>query len=444
MSLTTVDVPTRTIGWAGRGAGRPVAMFAASRHALVARFAVGMVAALGALALPWIGLNLSSSLSVWDLDFSLGAVPLLHHLSYGVAVGALAVAAVVSFVRAGGQATRVTRSVGWAYLALALVFVVTTRIAGGATMFTLQNDVNQSAIINGQFLTNNNTPPPTQFLGINFDAKSLVLLYGLRFGWYLLVVSGLFLVGRVGRPTNRPQWVAAALSGLAAVVVLVGLLLATLAQGDVDNGIQAVATGRPDAGQSLIASALRLNPQTAYDSGLERALGQAQAQQNRTTGLAAYAEAERPAGRDLTLLEQAQLFQKAATTIPSGTPAAAVVRADLISFLANATITAKNPNVLSLVKGQFDSAAVSFSEGRFYYQAGATTLAISTLQRAMAETSNSEVRSLALTYIALAWQRQGNEAAFRSNITAAVKADTLNENVYAREISTGLYVPGSP
>ena len=60
------------------------------------------------------------------------------------------------------------------------------------------------------------------------------------------------------------------------------------------------------------------------------------------------------------------------------------------------------------------------------------------------ETANSEVRSLALTYIALAWLRLGDEAKFRSNIVAAVQADTLNENVYAREIAAGLYVPGTP
>ena len=66
------------------------------------------------------------------------------------------------------------------------------------------------------------------------------------------------------------------------------------------------------------------------------------------------------------------------------------------------------------------------------------------LEQACDDTANSEVRSLALTYIALAWLRLDNEAEFRTNIVAAVRADRLNENVYAREIAAGLYVPGTP
>ncbi len=251
-------------------------------------------------------------------------------------------------------------------------------------------------------------------------------------------------MGRVGRPTNRPQRVGYALSGLAVVVVLVGLLLGSLSQSDMDKGIQAVATGQYAAGQSLLSSAQRLNPQVAYDTGFEQALGQAQADQGELSGLADFAQAERPVGKDLTLLEQAQLFGEAISSLPPGSAAAAVVQANVVSFLANATISVKNPNLLTLVKSQLSSPAVSFSVGRYDYEAGASSLAITMLERADADTDNSEVKSLALTYIALAWQRLGNEAAFRTNIVAAVEADTLNENVYAREISTGLYVPGTP
>ena len=71
-----------------------------------------------------------------------------------------------------------TRAVGWAYLALPLVFVLTTRMVDTATMFTLQSDANQTQIINSQFLTNNNTPPTTQFLGVSFDAKTLCFSTG--------------------------------------------------------------------------------------------------------------------------------------------------------------------------------------------------------------------------------------------------------------------------
>jgi hypothetical protein len=226
--------------------------------------------------------------------------------------------------------------------------------------------------------------------------------------------------------------------------VVAGFGLGMVAQSRLDDGIQAIATGRATTGLDDISSALRLNPDIAYDPGLQQATGAAQADQGRRTGLADYAEAVRPVGQDLTLPEKARLFAGAIAGVPANTPAGVVVRADLANFLANATIASKNPNLLELVKGNLGAPAVSFTVGRFYYEAGADSLAIARLMQTYDETSNSEVRSLALTYIGLAWLRLGNEANFRTNIVAAVREDTLNENVYAREISAGLYVPGTP
>jgi hypothetical protein len=248
----------------------------------------------------------------------------------------------------------------------------------------------------------------------------------------------------VSRPSTRPQWIVGFVSALAALTVVLALVLGSVAQDRMNGGIQAITDGRSAAGAQLLASALRLNPSLAYDANLEQALGRAQGDEGRQTGLAQYAEAVRPVGKDLTLLQKAQLFGEAVADIPANSPAGTVVRADLATFLATATITSKNPDLLNLVGGQLGSPVVTFSVGRYYYEAGADSLAIGMLARADHETTNSEVRSLCLTYIALAWLRQGNEAAFRSNIVAAVHADRLNENVYAREIAAGLYVPGSP
>jgi len=444
MSLSTVDLSVAARPPSSGEEPRPIGILANTRTAVAVRTTLAFLLTAAALVLPWLGLTLSPSLSVWHLTFSLGAVPLVHHLSYGGVVAALGLGAVVSFVRAGGRATRVTRTVGWAYIALPVVFAVTTRLVGTATMFALQSDNGQTQIINSQFLTNSALGAPQQFLGVNFDARTLLLLYGLRLGWYLLLAAGIILAGRVGRPSTPLQWTTAGAAGLAVVAVLAGLGLGALAQSDLDGGVQAVATGRPAVGQALIGSALRLNPQIAYDPLLEQALGQSQADQGHQTALADYAEAVRPAGKDLTLLEEGQLFGEAVAALPAGSPAGAVVRADLATFLADATITSKNPDLLTLVNEQLTAPAVTFSVGHYFYEAGAESRAISMLERTNNDTANSEVRSLALTYIALAWLRLGDEGKFRSNIVAAVAADRLNENVYAREIAAGLYVPGTP
>jgi hypothetical protein len=444
MSLSTVDL---SVGARPRSNGedrQPIGILATTRTAVAVRTTLAFLLVVAALALPWLGLTLSPSLSAWHLTFSLAAVPLVRHLSYGVLVAVLGLCAAVSFVRSGGRPTPITRMVGWAYIALPMIFLVTTRLVGTATMFALQSDNSQTQVINSQFLTNSNLGPPSQFLGVNFDGRTLLLLYGLRLGWYLLLAAGIILAGRVGRPSTRLQWATAGTAGLAFLAVLAGLGLGSLAQSDLDGGIQAIATGRPAVGQALIGSALRLNPDIAYDPLLEQALGQSEADQGRQTGLADYAEAVRPVSKDLTLLEKGQLFGEAVAALPAGSPAGAVVRVDLATFLANATITSKNPDLLTLVDEQLSSPAVTFSVGHYFYEAGAETRSISLLEKTYDDTPNSEVRSLALTYIALAWLRLGNEAEFRTNIVAAVHADRLNENVYAREIAAGLYVPGTP
>jgi hypothetical protein len=403
-----------------------------------------MVAVLGAITLPWLGLNLSPGLRSWNLAFSLGAVPLVGHISYGLVVSILAICAIVSFTEAGWRTTRVTRCVGWVFVALPVIFVVTTRISGGSTMFRLADDVNQAGILNSQFLTDNSVPAPTQFLGIGFDGRTLTILYALRLGWYLLLASGVLLAGRVGRPSTRGQWFGAAAALAGVVVVVVGLLFSTVAQSDLDRAAQSVADGNGVAAQDLLASAARWNPAVAWGSGYQRTVGQSEALRGESSPLADYAQAVRSEGKDVTLLEQARLFTSALRGLPPGSPAASVVRADLVSFVAQATVTAKNPTILTLVRQQLGSPAVSFTTGRFYYEAGADSLAITTLEEVLRSTGNSEFRSLALTYIALSWQQMGNESEFRRNITAAVAADSLNENVYAREIAAGLYVPGSP
>ncbi|HTZ09639.1 MAG TPA: hypothetical protein VMB72_11225 [Acidimicrobiales bacterium] len=444
MTAPTVDFPRRHARRATLVDPGPAAALSGSPRAGVVRFSAAMAATVAALLLPWLGLNLSASPSAWDLTFSLASVPVVGHVSYGLVVLVLGGCALVSFVQAGWRPTWATRAVGWSFLVLPLVFVVTTRIAGDATLFRLQYDASQSGIIDSQFLTNANSPAPTQFLGIGFDGKTLVLLYALRMGWYLLAVAGCLLVGRVSRPVSLAERASCLAAAVAAVVVAVGVVLAVVAQGEVNDGIQAVATGRPQAATALLSEALRRNPQTAYESGVEQALGQAQANEGEDTPLAQYAEAVRPQGRDITLLEQARLFAGAAAGLAPDSPAYQVVRADLVQFLCSATIAAKNPDVLSLASASLRSPALSFSEGHYYYEAGASALAVGKLGQTLDETANGELRSLALTYLALSWQRLGHEATFRQDIVAAVRADALNENVFAREIAAGLYVPGTP
>ena len=341
------------LGWTGRGSDRPIAVFAASRAAVAVRTAIGFAAAIVTLVLPWLGRALSPKFSAWNLGSPWCRPPRRPSQLRRTHLPPSA-CGLVSFARAGWRPTVVTRAVGWSYLLFALVFVLSTRLSGGATLFALQSDASQASIINSQFLTNNSAPPPSQFLGLRFDSKTMVLLYALRLGWYLLIVAGIFLAGRIRRPNTRPQRIAWWASAAAVAVTVAGLAFGLVSQSDLDGAVQAGAAGHPVTAENLAASAVRWNPQVAYDTGFERALGAAQADQGRTTGLAEYAQAVRPIGKDVTLLEQAQLFGRALRSLPPGSAAFGVVEADVVSFLANATVNPKNPALLDLAGGTSD------------------------------------------------------------------------------------------
>ena len=217
------------------------------------------------------------------------------------------------------------------------------------------------------------------------------------------------------------------------------------AQSNLDDGIQAIATGQATAGLDDISSALRLNPDIAYDPGLQQATGAAQADQGRQTGLADYAEAVRPVGRDLTLPQKATLFSGAIAgstrRYPGrrGGPGGPRELSCECHHREQETRTCSNWS-----RAISDRRSVVHRGPVLTTRRAPIRLPSRASSRPTSETSNSEVRSLALTYIALAWLRLGNEADSARISSQRSATDTLNENVYAREISAGLYVPGTP
>ena len=100
-----------------------------------------------------------------------------------------------------------------------------------------------------------------------------------------------------------------------------------------------------------------------------------------------------------------------------------------------------DPSAVSSLDGM---GFLSFTYGHFAYEAGDDSATITFMDRAVARSKNSELLSMAYTYLALSQERLGNFIAFRRDIVEAVALDTQNVNGLGREVAAGLYTPSAP
>lgn len=395
--------------------------------------AAGALGACG-LLLPWAGFNLFPSLPAWSLHVSLAAVPLAGHATYGELDLAVLLAALVSSGRHGWARTTTVRWCGMALIGLAAAYVVTTRVAGGRLMFRLGQDAQDIALLahRGVALA---AHPPSSFIGLGFDAQTTLLVLSLRLGWYLSVVAGILLTGaRRPAPPRAPVAALLAITGLLAVS---GTTLGLAGEQDKLAGAQALADGLPALALERMKAALSLSPQLAYDPLVEQVTGRADLELGAPTALALYARAtETGAGNQPALLRNLVLLAKAASMAPANP----VIAEQYEQSLATAT-SVSGPLVFAYASQQSASVVVAYSLGRSFYDLGDNQLAIRYMRAAEADTPNAELRSSALTYVALAEDRMGEVVAFRRDIVDAIGLDALDANALARDAAAGLFLP---
>lgn len=394
-------------------------------------------------------MNLSSAIGAGQLRLDLGIVPTRQFLSYRDLVALLIALAALSVLRARGRPTDTTRAVGVALIALAVVFVLTTRLLGGRVLFLVGRDANAYQVIEQQLTGNPDYAPPASFFGVSLDPTTTLLLDQLRAGWAALLLAGAVLAGRLPvrrwlRPFGRVRLAAAAPLALASLLLLVSIGAGALAEHERSLGIGQVEGGSAAPGLAALRRALSLDPDLAWDTPLELAEGQAEADLGMQTPLAEFAVADRPAGDAVTVLEQVQDFEQALGELPSSGPAAAVVRASFDAMITRSIGGRDAPRTLGVAATLSADPSVAYTLGHYDYQHQQFAASNEFMLRAAAATRNDEVRSWALTYAALAEQRLGNEQTFRDDIVTAVIDDREYANAYADEIASGLYVPGSP
>ncbi|HXW78686.1 MAG TPA: hypothetical protein VEJ84_04260, partial [Acidimicrobiales bacterium] len=104
------------------------------RSPVPAALAIGWLSGIAALALPWVGLELSPSLRAWSLPLSWPPLPQSSWLNYGDAILLLLVVSVISSARHGWARSPLTRLCGAALVVLTLAFVATSRLEVGSVM----------------------------------------------------------------------------------------------------------------------------------------------------------------------------------------------------------------------------------------------------------------------------------------------------------------------
>jgi hypothetical protein len=320
-----------------------------------------------------------------------------------------------------------------------VAFVVVARTSDGQLLFRLRADAAEYSSVTRQFgYTNSSYLPPTDVLGHRVDSTTLLLYDDLRVGWVSLVAAGAVLAGPVrwrgGRGGER---FLIACAVLAAGAIAFGVARGLAAQARKLEGIAAERAGAPAEAIARLEAATRLDPSLTYDPDLVVTLGQAELDLgDRTTLPALYAAALSAPGASAD-------EELAVLGAPAGKGGeGAVARSGVANLIArDAAAAGVLAGSAALARSDL---AVAYTLGRYEYDHGDDPAVVELMRMASAQTDADDVRSSCLTYISLAELREGDDAGFRRDLIAAVRADPLASNTFAREISAGLYVPGTP
>ncbi len=419
-----------------------------SRHLPSLRLAAGVALAWSALGLRWLSPVLHAGIGPGAVPLAVTGPLAWTHASFALPLAACAAVALLATARAGGVASATTRACGLCLIALVVLFVLDVRVADLRTLHVLQSDNAQYQTISNEFGYESAVyAPPTSFLGFRFDSTTTLLLSGLGGGWYAALLAGVLLGSwhrapgmRRRRPSGTRRLVTVAAAGVA-VAAIAPLVAALVAQQERVAGIAAMGAGEPALARAHLDLALRLDPTVVEDQSLDLTLGQAQAALgDERSALALYAQAMSPSGDEVTTLRKLQLLGEAQRESPSND----VIAASLGDLVVNATEYGHVPVDLPGDRGDLVLPEVAYTLGHYAYKDGDEQGAERYMRLLLSEGENTEVRSFALTYLALAEQRLGDEVGFRRDIIAALHADPLQENPFAEEISAGLYEPGTP
>jgi tetratricopeptide (TPR) repeat protein len=407
---------------------------------------IGLALVALGLVLPWVHRSLVPGRHAWALPIVLAGLPRATWATYGLAASACLSVAAVATLRHRGRPSPAAAVAGALVLLAAVGFVVEASLADFRLTGDLANHDADLRFIEGQLHYKIPHARLDSFLVFHLDGHWRQVVNALRPGWLAIALGGVVLLAS-GWHTLRwsDRFIHITVVGLA--VLLVGTLTAAttravFASHAMADGINANSAGSYNAALRDFRRAQTLNPQLPDDGSFQLAYGTAlNASGQRHAPLALLADARVRGltrdydGRVRDLLEA----HRAA-------PHDVVITTELRRVARTQARAQRRPELLHamLADHSLDGPAERYTLGRLYFNMGSYQPAIPEFKRVIELTNDTNVRSSALTYIAISQQRLGLFRQGRRTLLRAIAADSDYYNTLARALAVGLYVPFKP
>ena len=396
---------------------------------------LGVLLLILGLVLPWFAIPLQAQQSAWSLPVVLAGVRSFSWVSYGaviaVCVGWLAL------IRSG-RATAATALVGVVALVVSITFLVATGTANWTLLQRLEDQTAQQSAIFGQFGYTVPAQTPSLMLLVPVTGTQALVGGALRLGWFSTSLGGLVLfasgASRLADRVRRARMPGKVLTALA-VLLMAGVLGRGVAASYLaGQGAADTRAGNYQAAGATLANAHRLDPLLTSSAAYNMALGQVQlAAGSRGQPLALLADAAARGAVGNIRGQVTELRQALARE-----PANPVLLQQLDQASQFLAVTDRDPGPVQLLTDP--SVADEYTQGRVLYTVGDYSAALQSFRQVLTMTTDANVTSSALTYIALSEMKLGQTIQARRDLLRAVSVDAGYYNTLARSVLAGLYV----
>ncbi len=302
----------------------------------------------------------------------------------------------------------------------------------------------RSDLTNLQLLVGYKIPRPdvTTLGPIPLPDGAAEVFSALRLGFFLALTGALLFTATlsrqpkgvgVDRAHRLGRW---AVGTMAVLLFAVPVVDSALAHRDLDRARDAAANGDDAAAVALYESALRPGVGLDADPDVVSDFGMSQVRLRPTDSPASVLATSRlqlQAGNDLPALNT---VVQAIDRWPMSEALRDEFAAQAFDYLRRRGAPA---GVRQLMSPQNDSAILRIALAKYELPAGDNPAATADAIEADGLTTDSDVRSVALTFLSIAQSRSGDLTTGRQTLLAAVESDTEYVNVMARSLLTGLY-----
>jgi len=391
----------------------------------------------------WLQPALSAPLRATDINVTVPGMP-GPQVSWGLLLAVGLMLALVGITPWGNRRPAWTMAAALLTVFATLGFLLQSCLMDVALQQRLQRD--ESDLLALQRLMGYQIPRPhlTTLGPVPLPGPTADVFSGLRSGFYLALIGAVLLAAGAATRRSRLGSVAGR-RGRPAVVLLAAAIVVLLSAGVADSAVDtralsgaraAAAAGDDKAAVAQFRRALghrigadsRPNTAAEYGTALLRIGSNAGPEAQ----LAA-SRLQRDAGRDLAAL---QTVAAASDHWPANAALRDEFTMQAFDYLRRHEVSQA---VHRLLPRNADSALLRVTLAKYDLSTGDDQTAMTDARAAESLTTDADMRSVALTFLAVGQTRSGDLIGGRRTLLAAVDADTSFVNVMARSLLAGLY-----